>query len=242
MPAQPATKAAPKALDLDALGVISGKDAASNAYARVLLIGAAKAGKTTAVLATAPDALHINCDGASASKMANNLGAEFHTLDYVVTTRAALRRAIETSEKLVAAGVVRTVVLDSITLLCDNLLDEISVTMTGYDVWNELADHLCGAVKKLCKLDAHIFVIAHMDPSEDEVAGITPAIKGQSKVRIPAMLDDWILLDVEPGRKPERQFLLGAQKTWSHSGRNIKRSCAIDATVPVLFKELGLAL
>jgi hypothetical protein len=56
---------------------------------------------------------------------------------------------------------------------------------------------------------------------------------------LPALLDDWIMLEVDPA-SGKRNFLLGPQKNWTASGRNIKRSCVIEADVKLLFKELGI--
>lgn len=227
--------------DLEAMGVVDQDGAAESEFARILVLGPAKAGKTTCILATAPSPLCINCDGLSATKGAREEGGKFLVVD--ATTRATLKAAVGIAEKLVAAGDVKTVVLDTATLLADNLLDEISVTLTGWDVWSELSSVVTHAVKRLCRLPAHIFVVAHMAPDKDVAEGIMPAIGGKLKSRLPALLDDWILLDVEPGRKPfERQWLLGPQKTWTHSGRNIRRTIAVEATVPALFAELGIAL
>lgn len=229
-------------LDLAALGVMTQDEARDNAFARILLLGPAKAGKTTAIAGTAPLPLVINCDGQSATKGARNVHPEQRFNVIEATSRSTLKHALSVAEKLVAAGAAKTIVLDTITLLADNLLDECSVTLDGYDLWNEMADQLVGCVKRLSKLEAHLFVIAHMKPDSDPAAGIMPAIPGQSKVRIPAMLDDWILLDVNPEATPERAFLLGPQKSWTHSGRNVRRTCAVPANVPALFEELGLAL
>lgn len=225
----------------ESLGIENQDEARENAFARILVMGPAKSGKTTCVLASAPRAFHINCDGDSATKGAAALGGKFLTKK--ATTRRSLEASLQAAEKLVAVGEVRTVVLDTITLLADNMIDELKGQFDGFELWGEMANVLVGAVKRLSKLDAHLFVIAHMLPdSKQDAAGIMPAIGGSSKVRIPAMLDDWILLDVEPGRKPERQWLLGPQKSWNHSGRNIRRTVAVEATVPALFEELGITL
>jgi hypothetical protein len=223
------------------LGIMTQDEAVENAFARILLLGPAKAGKTTCVAGTAPKPLILNCDGQSATKGAKLVyDAEFDVLD--VTSRKSLEFACSAAEQMVAAGLTRTVILDTATLLADTLLDEISVTLTGWDVWTELNNCVVRAVKRLAKLEAHLFVVAHMDPSKDPAEGIMPAIGGKLKTRLPAMLDDWILLDVDPERTPQRQFLLGPQKHWTRSGRNIRRSCAVEATVPKLFAELGITL
>lgn len=234
--------AAAPALDLAALGVMSESEAQENAFGRILLLGPAKAGKTTCIAGTAPLPLVINCDGQSATKSARLTFPEQRFNVVEATNRRSLANALSAAEKLVAAGAAKSVILDTLTLLADNLLDELSVTLEGYDLWNEMADQLVGAVKRLCKLEAHVFVIAHMKPGDDPAEGVMPAIPGQSKIRIPALLDDWILLDVVPDRKPERAFLLGPQKSWTHSGRNVRRNCMVEASVPALFEELGLSL
>lgn len=229
--------------ELAVLGVVDQDEALESAFARVLVLGPAKAGKTTCIVGTAPKPLVINCDGQTATKGAREIGGKFLVIDVdPQKPRQSLAAAVDTAAKLVESGDVKTIVLDTVTLLADNLLDQITLTLTGWDVWSELASVVMKAVKRLLLLDAHIFIVAHMKPDVDPAAGIMPAIGGQLKTRLPAMLDDWILLDVEAGRKPhERQWLLGPQKTWTHSGRNVRRTCAIEATVPALFAELGIA-
>jgi hypothetical protein len=240
------SEAATPAVDIEALksslGVLNQDETVENAFARVLLLGPAKAGKTTAIVGTAPQPLVINCDGIGATKGAKNV-YENSTFDVVdAHTRAGLKQACVVAEKLVAAGHTKTIVLDTVTLLADSLLDEITVTLSGWDVWTELENVVMAALKRLSKLPCHLFVIAHMNPAKDPTEGIMPAIGGKLKTRLPAYLDDWVLLDVDPDRKPERAFLLGPQKTWTHSGRNIRRKCVVEATVPALLGELGVAL
>lgn len=236
-----ATPPVPVMLDLAALGGYTAADAQSDSYARILLLGPAKSGKTTSIVTTAPKPVIINCDGQSALKYPAKKGAEFLAFD--AHTRAEWKKAVGNAIKCVEAGAANTIVVDTISLLCDDLLDEITVTMTGWDVWTELATCVMQGIKRLMKAQAHLFVISHMTPDSDAAAGIMPAIGGKLKIRLPAILDDWILLDVEADRKPhERLFLLGPQKSWTHSGRNVKRTCAIQATVPALFEELGIPL
>lgn len=228
-------------VDLAALGVYDQDETAASAFARVLVLGPAKAGKTTCLASTAPLPLVINCDGLGATMGAVNQGGKFLTIDAI--NRATWKKACLTAGKLVASGQVRTVIVDTLSLLCESLLDDIGLTLEGFDKWNELSSQLVRGIKGLMALDAHLFVTSHMVPDRDTAAGYLPAVPGNSKIRIPAIINDWVLLDVEPGRTPhERQWLLGPQKGWNHSGRNIKRSCAVAATVPALLHELGIVL
>jgi hypothetical protein len=242
----PASDAIPD--ELAKLGIISGDEAKDNAFARVLLLGPAKGGKTTCVATTAPDPLIINCDGDSATKYAaktlrDNNGKAFMQIDVPRKgVRAAWKRAVSAAEKAVSMGAARTVIVDTVSLLGENVVREVSLTLEGFERWGEIGDVLKGGLAALLDLEAHVFILGHMIGNHEDAAGIMPMLKGDTKVWLPAKVDDWVLLDVEAGRKPERQFLLGPQKQWNHSGRNIKRTCAIEATVPALFKELGLTL
>ncbi len=226
--------------DLAKLGVQDQDTCADSQFARVLLLGPPKAGKTTSLLLTSPKPLLLNADLGAASKGARNLGAKFLSLD--VNNSAALTKGVQTAEKLVKSGDARTVILDTITLLSENLLDEKSVTLSGFDLFREYGKLLTKSIKELFKLRAHVFLVAHFSPRGEFEQGVMPAIAGAAKVKIPALVDDWIALDYDPKRKPEeqRQFLLGAQGSWSAGGRNIRRTCVIPADVRVLLKEFGL--
>jgi hypothetical protein len=231
--------AAKPALDLAALGVYNESEAKDSAFARILMLGPPKVGKTTSILTSAPDPLIINCDGDSATKYAAKQGGKFLALD--ANTRKEWVAARNTAKKLVDAGHVRTVVLDSLTLLADNLVDELGVTLEGHDLWREVLAQVVGGVKRLFALQAHVIVVAHMIHGSEE-EGIVPLLAGQAKIKIPAIAHDCVLFDFVAGRKPERQYLVGPQALWSYSGRNVRRSCATDATIPALFAELGIAL
>lgn len=225
-------------LDLAALGVYNHDEAKANAFARVLLIGPAKAGKTTCVAKTAPKPLIINCDGDTATTGASNQGAQFQAID--VDGVASWRRAIQTAGKMVEAEVTRTIMVDTVSLLAKALERALKQRYEGWDVWRHLENELVTGFLALRELNAHLFMIAHMDPREDTAAGILPFIGGQSKVWLPGVIDDWIMLEVDPDRNPPRQFLLGPQKKWTHSGRSVRKVTAIDADVMLLFKELGI--
>lgn len=226
-----------------ALEVYSQADATSDAYARILVLGAPKIGKTTCIVKSAPKPLIINCDGASATKGAANLGATFSAVN--VGSIRSWQEACALAIKGAAEGTYSTVIVDTVTLLADTLEKELRAKgLAGWDLAGALNDALAEGVDLLRnKLAAHLFFVAHITPDHEGVAGTLPDIYGRMKKRLPQAVDDWILLDVEPGRKPhERVFLLGPQKAWTHSGRNVKRTCQVEADVVPLFEELGIPL
>ena len=246
MTAEPAAAAAaipaPEAIAdrLAKLGVYNQDTIADSAYANVLVLGYPKIGKTTCLATTAPKPLIINCDGPSATKGAVKEGAKFLSVD--ATNRASWAKAQQIARDLVASGDVGSIIVDSVSLLYDNLLDDITLTLEGFDAWKELHRVGMGGLKKLGTLPAHLFLVAHFEPDSDGNAGILPLIPGQDKKKIGAWVNDWVLLDCDPGRKPMRQFVLGPQGKWNAQGRNMRRSCTVDATVPALFAEMGIPL
>lgn len=238
------TEAESKAVDLSALsalGLYNQDEAADTAYARLLILGAPKIGKTTAVVSTAPAPLIINCDGMSATKYAAKQGAKFSGFD-VTGSRASWLKAQGIAKKAVEADVARTIVVDTMTLLADDIRDELMVQgFSGFELYGELASSLLGGMKRLYKLDAHVIIIAHMTPGEGTEAGVIPLIAGQAKVKIPAIAHDVALFEynLDTGA---RQFAVGPQRNWAYSGRNVKRSAVVAPTIPALFTELGIAL
>lgn len=232
---------------LSAAGFYDQDEVRDSAYARILMLGSGGVGKTTSVLTTAPGPIaHINCDGDSATKEAARQGAKYRTLDIPAHgTRAGWKKARAAVTKAVEAGLVKTVILDSVTMLADNLFDEIDLTETGYDRFNALAAELIPPIKRLFALPCHVFVIGHLSApfrSDDpEAEGIVPLIAGKSKAILPLLTPDRVLFDYVNGRKPERCFLLGPQGNWSYGCRRATRNRVIPADVMKLFEELGIA-
>jgi hypothetical protein len=232
------------AVDLSKYGAHSSDDVSSSSYARILVLGGMKIGKTTALLTTAPKPGIINCDADDATKWAaTHGGAKF--LQWNAYNKQQWAKAVHAASMAANDGVINTVIVDSMTLLGNNVVDELAV-VHGEDkrgLYGELIKVLMSGVKKLCKLQAHVFFVAHLSPDHDEVAGIVPLIGGQTKVLLPAFVSDWVLFRCDPEAsdpKLQRQFVLGAQGKWSASGRNIKKPNVIPATVPDLFHELGI--
>lgn len=227
-------------IDLKSLGVYTHKEVADSSYARIMLLGAPKIGKTTCLTTTSPKPLVINCDTGSALKGPQNQGGEFLAVNAL--TYGGWKKAQATAAKLVTAGLAETIIVDTITMLADTLLDALKAEeFSGFDLWNEFDAEFRGGLKSLCDLKAHVFLVAHLTPQysdkEDDSAGIVPLIPGQGKVKIAGMVDDCILM-IKEGKK--RSFVLGHQKSWNYEGRNMVRDEVIEADVEIMFEKLGI--
>jgi len=226
-------------------GFFSATDLQASAFARVLLVAPAKVGKTTSIAATAPGpVLILNCDGRDAPLGAVNQMTEEQARQTIIFDVYSLQdwaRARAGAIKLANEGIVRHVLVDTASRLSEMAVSELKVTRDGYKLWDAVKEEVYGGVDELSeKLEAHLYVIAHIDAmsGDDAAAGILPMIAGSSKRWIPTAVNDWVYLDAKTDGT--RQFLLGPQKFWPFSGRNVKKSLAVDATVPALFEALGI--
>ncbi len=234
------------ALDLEALGIYNQDEAADNAFARILIMGPPKTGKTTAILTSASEAgLHpfvLNCDGDSCLKFPKKQGAKFLAKD--INTPRDWDSAIAAGEKVVAAGLSRMVVLDTATTLADNLLRWLQPRHQDdtRQMYGELVRIVMNGFHRLRGIQAHMITVAHIPADHDATVGILPAIAGSSKEKIANVVDDWAFFEVDTDSNPvKREFVMGIHRRW---GRNLKgkNNVRVPATIPALFKELGIAL
>jgi hypothetical protein len=233
------------------LGIQTPNEISRGTYARILVLGVGKVGKTTSLLTTAPKPLIIDGDTDGSVNAALRLGAEFMRLP--CHTVVEWKRGVDNAVKAAAAGLCESIIVDPLSLISDTIVAELSATKDGRDLFREVLALLVNGVRKLTRAKAHVFIVSHfMPPRVDESknlvdsGGILPGIPGQAAMKIPALMSDWVVFEATPsktpGEQPTRQFLVGPQKLWAASGRNANRSCAVPANVPALFAELGIAL
>jgi hypothetical protein len=227
--------------DLSSLGITTYTSESPCKYARALILGPSKTGKSTA-LATAPKPLFLNADGVSSLKGALGVHPGVVLGELPFRTRADVQKGMKQTKDAVKAGLVESVIFDSLTVFAWRLLEELehgSAKLEGFDLWREYRRYLEKTVLDLCELNAHVFLVGHITPGEETAVGELPGISGSAKTRIPAVIDDWVGFTFDP-KTGNRQFLLGPQKDWSYGARSVTESVKVPATVPDLLKAMKL--
>ncbi len=224
--------------DLKRYGLVTSQELKEEEFARILVLGGAKTGKTSCLVPTAPKpCLVINCDGPGATGPAARRDGDFVQLD--ANTRNSWKRACENAVKIANEGKVRTIIVDTFTYLADAIVEEASLQLDGYDLWREVGIYLQKGIRLLKHAAAHVIVVCHLDPEEDEIAGLTPLIPGKTRKWIPGALSDIVMFELDP-EKDKRQILVGPQKYWTLTGRRIRRSCIVEPNTTALLEELGI--
>lgn len=207
-----------------------------SSFARILLTGDRKVGKTTAVLTTAPGPIIVlNADGPGAPMSAKRHGAK-DLLIADVTTCALWLKGCHEAAKLAEAGKARTIVIDTVTLLINNVISvEMGRKFNGFDIWRETLQCFLSGFDTLRKSQAHLFVLGHYDLADGQLT-----LDGKLKKDVPALVHDIVHLDFNPKRQPDRAFHIGPSASGLSGGRNCDENKIIPADVGELFKELGI--
>lgn len=221
-------------------GFYTEEDDADDAYARILVTGPPKIGKTVAVVTTSPQPVVVlNCDGKGALAPARRYGGKFFARD--ITSAKDWLNATRDVQKLAATGDVRTCVVDTLTALVNNTISrEMMRDYEGFEIWRQTQDCVMTGINKLRDADCHLLVIAHI--TKDEAAGLLPDVPGALGRLVPALLHDWISVAHDGKADSERVFLIGPQENWTRSGRHVKRSIILPANVKKLLTEFEIAV
>lgn len=207
-----------------------------SAFARVILTGDRGVGKTVAVLRSSPLPICvINCDGPGAPMAAKRHGAK-GLMIADITCAQEWKEACKSAVKMAAEGKVKTIVVDTVTLLINNIIGvEMGKKFDGFDIWRETLQNFLDGYNLLWKAQAHVFIIAHYDMADGQLT-----LDGKLKKDLPALAHDIVHLDYKPGRDPQRAFHLGPSAMGMTKSREIDENKVIPADVKVLLAELGL--
>ena len=208
--------------DLDRVGVLL----------RLLIQGAAKVGKTTAAIATAPGPVFIiACDDDSSL-----MEAARHRRDFFgerVTIKgplAEMDNAKIAAKKAIKERGVKTIVIDQFNAFSDMIADELEAQYdfngqgaNGMQLWPAYLKKLTATLNYLFMLPAHVIVTSLYDDykQKDADEGIQPMLIGKARKLIPAMFRDVVYMvnKREKGEKTiHRLFLTSLEGVYSGVG------------------------
>lgn len=213
-------------------------DLAESAYSRILLTGDPKTGKTTSVLSTAPGPIAVlNCDGPGAPMAAKRHGAKNLKIKDV-TCVADWISGVKAAVKLAQAGEVSTIVVDTLTMLVNNVIAyEFGNKLSGFDIWRETKQKSIGGLMALLNAPAHVFLLAHYDIKDGQIM-----LEGSMKGGVPAMVHDRVHLTFDPKKTPDRVFHVGPSASGLSGGRHSDENIQIEANASLLLETLGYQL
>ena len=209
---------------------------AQDAYARLMLTGDPKVGKTVCALTTAPGPVFVlNCDGAGAPMAARRHGAEgLRIAD--VRSASDWKEGVDIALGMARKGQIRTIVVDTITFLINNVLTlEFGHKYSGFDIWREVMDKSLTGLDKLLGAKAHVIFVAHYQMDDGQIA-----LNGNMKLTVPAMVHDRVHLKFDPKSKDQpRQLVIGPSADGLSGGRHSSENKNIEPNITKLLQELG---
>lgn len=240
---------------MGALMPLASSSLAGQSFARLIVLGAPKVGKTTTCAKTSPGGVYvINSDDEFALRPAATAGAEF-TYDTALGSEhdlGAIERAIREAQKGVKEGRYRTIIWDTVTRYAARAEDVFAAASAGgsgkpdprrwYPAHRK---HVMNSVDRLLALPAHVILICHyQDKYRDQEGqaqpvreGIVPALGGKLAADLPAMVSDVVYLDRE--RSGERVFICSSQGVYGPGGRNLTGVDKVPADVSKLLDVMA---
>lgn len=230
----------------------SEKDIASGEHSesrlRLLIFGIPKGGKSTSVAKTSPGPIYIINAEKGGLGPAQRLGAKFE-FDYCFKYADA-KKIVDYLENKCSGSksLYRTVVIDSITIIAQNLMGELKKQewRDNRQMYGEFADRLLHEFfYRIVRLPVHIVCIAHAIDVDNEAGsmGVLPQVPGKSAQLIAAGMQDMVWLEMTPGKgseKTKREFLIGPQGNWKGGCRSIQDTGRIDASVTEFIRRAGI--
>jgi hypothetical protein len=207
----------------------------ASAFGRVIVTGPRKMGKTTALLTTAPGPIAVlNCDGEGAPIAAKRFGAkDLKIVD--VTSPDLWRKAVDGAIKLADKGEVRSIVVDTFTLLVNNVLTLAhNKRYEGFEIWRNVLDDGIRGLTKLSYAQAHVFIVCHHNLEDGQLL-----LNGALKEQVPSMMHDIVQFEFRAAKEPRRVFHIGPDAAGMTGSRLCDENKTIPANAEQLLCELG---
>lgn len=210
------------------------KDIAISPDVKVLVMAPPKSGKTVAVICSAPPPIFVLNADPGGLVSAKRHGGRF-TYEDVFSVSDFKRALIHIDKVMQSDRPYRTIIVDTATILAENIESELAGRLSGFELFGELKRLVAGSLSRLFTYSAHVILTAHAITSAKGDAGevgTIPMISGQSKNLLPALCNEWLWLELTPGQDSmatKREFLVGPQGNWKHGCRSLKFQGRINA-------------
>lgn len=225
----------------------------SCSFARWLILGDAKVGKTCTVLKSCIGRAYVIC---SDDKYSLHPATEFTTnfdYDYAFGDNPRdIEKCIHEAAKGVKEGRYQTIVWDTITKYCyratqffEEATENANGGADGRRFWRDVRKHVMNALGRLDMLPAHLIVNSHFAEQGKAVIegqmrkqgqGIAPGIEGKLRFDIPAWAQDVIFLSKLPNG--QREFVLSEAGVYGPGSRNLPGVETMPADVGLLWEAM----
>jgi len=243
-----------------AIEVIPASRVGESRFLRMLLLGSAGIGKTSAVLMTAPKPIYvINSD----RKTSLNPGTELcleqkistNWVSSLVHAADKMEAAIKTARQLVKEKGYKTIVWDTMSSYSKFLLEQcVQASLTaagkpdGRKYWPEYHKRLEAVVDRLHLIDAHVIVCSHWEDnssSEDDDngekktpkvgPGIVPMLGGASRKRAGQWFEDVVFM--QKNKEDERVLRTNIEGVWGPSAKSLPGVQEVPADITAFIKS-----
>jgi AAA domain len=225
--------------------VEASKLAAVEPWLRVLLMGAAKVGKTTSAIASLSEigpGYVIACGDESGLRPAARRTKKF-TYD-LVRDANDMEAALKEARKAVKEGRSKWTAVDDFSLYASwletALRDESAQKSTkgeadGRKYWPEYKSRILNIARRLMDVPAHLVFITHFIEQSQEIegqrakagTGIVPLIGGSAREELPALFIDVLFMEKVGGK---RVFQVNPEGVWGPGCRSVDGTTTIGAS------------
>lgn len=230
-------------------------DLGAQFWARLLVLGAPKSGKTTTCITTAPGPVYvINSDDEYSLRPASAHGGSFAYDNAYGNERGlqAIDLALKEAHRGVHAKQYTTIVWDTITRYsarAEAMFEDASRSASGQadgrKFWPAHRKHILQCVDRLLALPAHVIILAHyQDKYRDQEGnappvreGIVPALGGKLSADVPGLLSDVVYMDRDP-QTGDRYFACSSRGVYGPGGRSLRGVERVEGNLSKLIETM----
>lgn len=221
-------------------------------YLRVLLMGAAKCGKSTCTISTLAAAFghgYVLCCGDKSGMMPASRRTKKFDYD-VIRDENAMEAALKEAKRGVKEGAYKWIFVDDFSLYATWLEGELrdasarqnkSGEPDGRRYWPEYKSRLLNLPRRLFDTKAHVVFATHFIEQSQEIdgqraksgTGIVPMIGGSAREELPALFQDVLFIEKKNDR---RVFMVNPMGVWGPGCRSTDETREIEADFGAFFK------